>query len=226
MRAVLCAGLLLGMAGCTEPPSDAKGGASKTAATGAEGAGLPFSGPVSTVILKPDPDRPTSVDTPRNRLFCEQFVQNPRPAVPAQGTGGSAIQSVWLETVEVLPPGADQDCSFLLEHYDIQRSQQIAQKIQTAGDFGGQGPYLVLLNRGEAVVASGSSIGDFGPFVRSWNEALDKTDLQVAEDARKKSDETAKKMAEIFGKILLGLLIVVAVPAVLFVGGAGGFHFH
>ena len=125
-----------------------------------------------------------------------------------------------------MPPGADQDCSFLLEHYDIQRSQQIAQKIQTAGDFGGQGPYLVLLNRGEAVVASGSSISDFGPFVQSWNEALDKTDLQVAEDARKKSDETAKKMAEIFGKILLGLLIVVAVPAVLFVGGAGGFHFH
>ena len=165
--------------------------------------------PFGLVLLKPAPDSPASVDTWRNRAFCEQYLRTPPP-------GGSTsvdakvrpIHTVWLITDG---PSAPTDCTQMLQRYDLARSAAITGKVRFVAEGPkGEGPYLAMIGDEEAVLVDGSSFSDFGPLLASWNADVAATQQKFAENG---AGVSAGKIASAILKILLILLIMAGTPA-------------
>jgi hypothetical protein len=207
MRTPLIIVLGLGIVACQNLPAEKTGTSLPI--------GLEFATPTDKlpesafglVILNPALENPESVDTRRNRAFCEQYLRTPPP-------GGSTspnvrpIHTLWMVTGGPDPPS---DCPQMLERYDLARSVYITRKVHfLAGSPNGQGPYLALIGGEEAVLVDGSSFTDFSALLTNWNAAVGGTQRKLAE--RSTGTSAGNVMKTILG-IFLILLIIGMAPA-------------
>ncbi len=208
MRTPLIIALALGIVACQNLPAE------KTVTSlpiGPEFATpidkLPES-PFGLVILNPAPDNPASVDTQRNRAFCEQYLRTPP-------TGGSTppnsklrpVHTLWLIT-DGDPPS---DCSQMLARYDLARSARITGKVHfRPGNPKGEGPRLALIGGEEGVLVDGSGSTDFSALLAKWNDNIAATQQKVAESSTETGAGNA--ITKILGIFLL-LLLIAASPA-------------
>ena len=115
--------------------------------------------PVGPVILNPAPANPDSVDTPRNRAFCEQYMRTPPTgARPTEDSRLQPIHTAWMVTDANLPA----DCPQMLAKYDRARALHLIGKVHfLTGNPKQEGPYLAMIAGDEGVLVDGSGVTDF-----------------------------------------------------------------
>lgn len=138
--------------------------------------------PTAVVILKPD-------DMARNRSFCASVVKLPtaQEELAKSVVAPNLILTRWLTQLSVVPPERVRDCDYLVGTYDYGRAAAlIASFQQTTGSPAGRGPFLAMIIpdarglRVAAVDGSRYASDDFDSFVRSWNDAINRTQLQLS----------------------------------------------
>ena len=138
--------------------------------------------PVGFVILKPDPTSPGSVDTPRNRAFCSEFAKAPTASAiqSRNAIAENIVRTRWPIVVGNASAAEAADCNFLIRNYDHARARALMQSVElTRGSFAGQGPFLVLISGRDVTAVDGSREADFSRFVRSWDDAINRTQQQI-----------------------------------------------
>ena len=160
--------------------------------------------PFGLVILKPAPDNPASVNTWRNRSFCEQYLRTPPPeGSTSPDSKVRPIHTLWMVTGGSDPPF---DCTQMLERYDLARSADIIGKVHFLAESPeGDGPYLVMIGDAEAVLMDGSSFTDFSPLMASWNAVVAAAQRKLAENS---AGTNVGNVVSTILKILLILLII------------------
>jgi hypothetical protein len=182
MRTSLIIALVLGIVACQNLPAEKTGTSLRI--------GLEFATPTDKlpesafglVILNPALENPESVDTRRNRAFCEQYLRTPPPGdSTSPNSNVRPIHTLWMVTGGPDPPS---DCPQMLERYDLARSVYITRTVHfLAGGPNGQGPYLALIDGKEAVLVDGSSFTDFSALLKNWNAAIAATQPKLAESS-------------------------------------------
>ena len=201
MRRPLIIALALGIVACQNLPAEKTGTSLPI--------GLEFATPTDKlpelafglVILNPALENPESVDTRRNRAFCEQYLRTPPPGdSTSPNSNVRPIHTLWMVTGRPNPPS---DCPQMLERYDLARSVYITRKVHfLAGSPNGQGPYLALIGGEEAVLVDGSSFTDFGALLTNWNAAVAGTQRKLAESS------TGTSAGTILTKTILGIFLI------------------
>jgi hypothetical protein len=164
--------------------------------------------PFGLVILKPAQDNPASVNTWRNRAFCEQYLRTPPPGrSTSPDSKVRPIHTLWMVT-----GGPDQsfDCTQMLEHYDLARSADMGKIHFPAKSPNGDGPYLAMIGDEAAVFVDGSSFTDFSGLLASWNANVAATQRELAENRTGRGTGNAMSMAL---QIFLILLMIGSTPA-------------
>jgi len=138
--------------------------------------------PTAVVILKPD-------DMARNRAFCAAFTKLPtaQEELAKSVVAPNLILTRWLTQLSAVPPERVHDCDYLVGTYDYSRAAALIASLHaTAGSTAGRGPFLAMIipdGRGLRVVAvngSGYASDDFDSFVRSWNDAINRTQSRLS----------------------------------------------
>ncbi len=138
--------------------------------------------PTAVVILKPD-------DMARNRAFCAAFTKLPtaREELAKSVVAPNLILTRWLTQLSAVPPERVRDCDYLVGTYDYGRAASLIASLRASdGSTAGRGPFLAMIipdGRGLRVVAVDGShyaSDDFDSFVRSWNEAINRTQSQLS----------------------------------------------
>jgi hypothetical protein len=135
------------------------------------------------VILKPDPAYPRSVDTPRNRQFCSEFARIPTASAiqSRNAVAENIVRTRWPVATNSATAAEAADCRFLIQHYDVTRAHALMSSVElTRGSFSGQGPFLVLISGRDVTAVDGSRETDFYRFVRSWDDAINRTQQQIS----------------------------------------------
>ncbi|HWE72268.1 MAG TPA: hypothetical protein VG328_03850 [Stellaceae bacterium] len=177
------------LAGCTsydQPASAPRGSvppANATFATQLAGPGTYLAPmPTAVVILKPN-------DMARNRAFCAAFMTLPtvQEALAKSTVAPNLIFTRWLTQLSDVPPDRARDCEYLVGTYDYNRAAGlIAAFHATAGSTAGRGPFLAMVIptpsglRVAAVDGSRYAPEDFGRFIASWSEAINRTQSRLS----------------------------------------------
>ncbi len=138
--------------------------------------------PTAIVLLKPD-------DMTRNRAFCQAFVkmQTAGEAEARSVIAPNLIRTRWLTQLKEMPAERARDCDYLTGTYDYSRAAGLIASLRdVSGSLSGNGPFLafvILGNAGMRMVAVDGSRYDsaqFDKFTASWNEAINRTQTQIA----------------------------------------------
>jgi hypothetical protein len=88
----------------------------------------------------------------------------------------------WLTQLSDVPPERARDCDYLVGTYDYNRAAALIASLRNAsGSTAGRGPFLAMVVpsdtglRVAAVDGSRYAPEDFGRFIASWNDAIDRT---------------------------------------------------
>lgn len=226
MRKVCLLSFLLLVAACADDLPASSLGQATNLQIGTELAGPDtFLGqlPVAFVLLKPDPANPNSADTPRNRAFCNAFIQGPTAAsIQAQNLiAQNIVRTRWPLTVSTAASGSEKDCNFLIANYATSRAANIIQNVQlTQGSFAGQGPFLVVINGREVTADDGSTATDFNAYVGNWNKALNAANGSLAASAASTGTSSLWQQVTRFFLAILGQYVPVVNIIVGFIKGA------
>jgi hypothetical protein len=138
--------------------------------------------PTAVVILKPD-------DMARNRAFCAAFTTLPtvQEELAKSVVAPNLIFTRWLTQLSDVPPDRARDCEYLVGTYDYNRAAGLIASLRDiSGSIAGRGPFLAMVIptdtglRVAAVDGSRYAPEDFGRFIASWNDAINRTQSQLS----------------------------------------------
>jgi hypothetical protein len=138
--------------------------------------------PTAIVLLKPE-------DMARNRAFCNAFMKLPtaQEEMAKSVIAPNLILTRWLIQLNDAPADRIRDCDYLVGTYDYNRANALAVSFQgVGGSLSGRGPFLVMVIpdstglHAVAVDGSRSEAADFDKFIGSWNEAVNRSQAQLA----------------------------------------------
>ena len=138
--------------------------------------------PTALVILKPD-------DMARNRAFCAAFMTLPtvQEELAKSVVSANLIFTRWLTQLSDVPPERVRDCEYLVGTYDYNRAAGLIASLRdVSGSTAGRGPFLAMVIptptglRVAAVDGSSYAPEDFGRFIASWNDAINRTQSQLS----------------------------------------------